>query len=366
MLFSPDQIARRGFLSFFPLVFAAGLFCASLFPVLGQGAVDYTGTGGRHTIQGRIYFLSGRRADAPGLKVKLESMAGGGGTLTLFTDSNGSFSFKNLTAGSYTVVIDAGDDYEAVRETVYIDDPGSSSMRGNSAVGSTPRIFTVPIYLVPKRRTETKSEVVSVALAAAPKAAAELYAKALESDRIQDHEKAVQQLKAALAIYPEFALALNELGVQYLKLGKPDKAAQELATAVKLAPDDFKTRLNYGIALLNQRKFDQAVEELAVALKKNSSIPTAHMYFGIALMSQRKLDQAQQELEAAIGSKSSEVAQAHRYLGGIYWGKREYERAADELETYLKLVPGAADAEQTRGAIRELRGKSGQRKPAKP
>ncbi len=37
---------------------------------------------------------------------------------------------------------------------------------------------------------------------------------------------------------------------------------------------------------------------------------------------------------------------AHRWLGGIYWGRKEYKRAADEIETYLKLTPKAADAEQ--------------------
>jgi regulator of sirC expression with transglutaminase-like and TPR domain len=51
------------------------------------------------------------------------------------------------------------------------------------------------------------------------------------------------------------------------------------------------------------------------------------------------------------------VAVAHKYLGGIYWGLRDYKRAANELETYLKLVPKAADAERTRAAIKDLRTK---------
>jgi regulator of sirC expression with transglutaminase-like and TPR domain len=36
---------------------------------------------------------------------------------------------------------------------------------------------------------------------------------------------------------------------------------------------------------------------------------------------------------------------------------RDYKRAADELETYLKLVPNAADAERTRATIKDLRAK---------
>lgn len=52
------------------------------------------------------------------------------------------------------------------------------------------------------------------------------------------------------------------------------------------------------------------------------------------------------------------MALAHRWLGGIYWGRKEYKRAADEIETYLKLTPKAADAEQLRAMVKDLRSKS--------
>jgi tetratricopeptide (TPR) repeat protein len=337
------------------ILFAASLLGVSFFVALGQGAVDYTGTGGRHTIKGQIYFPSGRRADAPGLKVKLESMTSN--NLSVFVDSTGSFTFKNLTSGAYTIVIEGTNDYDTVREPVYIDDPGSSSMRARTAAGSTPRIFTVPIYLLPKRTAERKAGILNAALATAPKAAADLYLKALESGAAGKNEKAIEQLRSAISLYAQFPLALNELGVQYLRIGHPDKAADALAEAVRIIPEEFQPRLNYGIALLNQRKFALAEEQLRIALQKNDAVPTAHMYLGITLLSMRKLDDAEKELLIAVGSNSSEVANAHRYLGGIYWAKKDYKRAADELETYLKLSPTAADAERTRSAISELRRK---------
>src|SRR5438045_8013039 len=78
----------------------------------GGAGVDSTGTGGRHAIQGRIYFPSGRRSDSP-VKVKLESY--GSGELSVMSDSNGSFGFTGLLAGNYTVVVEGGDEYESVR-----------------------------------------------------------------------------------------------------------------------------------------------------------------------------------------------------------------------------------------------------------
>src|SRR6201995_1815531 len=77
----------------------AALCCIS---VAAQSGVDQTGTGGNHTIQGRIVFPSGRRADVR-LKVRLQSSQSG--ELSIFTDTNGSFPFRSLGAGPYTVII---------------------------------------------------------------------------------------------------------------------------------------------------------------------------------------------------------------------------------------------------------------------
>jgi tetratricopeptide (TPR) repeat protein len=316
------------------------------------GGVDQTGTGGRHTIQGRIYFPSGRRSDVR-LKVKLENFQSG--ELSVMSDPNGSFVFRGLEAGNYTVVVDAGEDYEIARESVYIDTDGNNSRRG-IVLPPVPRLYTVQVTLQLKHEGP-KAAVVNAALAAIPETARELYRKAVESIQAGNTAKAVEQLNAAIASYPEFPLALNELGVQYLRLGQLDKAVATLKQAVKIVPDDFLPRLNYGIALLNQRKFSEAEEQLKTALTKNNSAPTAHMYLGIALAVQRKLDEGQKELDIAIASNSNEVSLAHRYLGGIYLERREFKRAAAELESYLRLVPNAADADVLQQKIKELRNK---------
>jgi tetratricopeptide (TPR) repeat protein len=316
------------------------------------GGVQMSGTGGRHTIQGKIYFPSGRRADLI-VKVTLESS--NVGELSVFADTNGSFSFRNLSGGSYAVVINAGADYEIARESVYIDQISTRTIQGLDTV---PRVITLPIYLQPKFRSdaEKKIGVVNAALANVPKAAADLYLRALEVARTGNSKKAIEDLKAALSQYPDFPLALTELGVQYLKISEPDKAADALATAVKLAPDDFPPRLNYGIALLNQRKFALAEEQFRAALQRTEA-PTARMYLGITLAMQRKLTEAEKELLAAVKLNTAEVNLAHRYLGGVYIATREYKRAATELETYLKLAPKAADAERIRATIADLRNK---------
>jgi len=110
------------------------LFCMSIVGHAqggGGAGVDSTGTGGRHSISGRIMFPSGQRADSR-LKVRLESS--GNGDLNVLADGNGTFMFRGLTAGSYTVVVEGGDYFETARETLYIE-PTLTDPRSNVAIG---------------------------------------------------------------------------------------------------------------------------------------------------------------------------------------------------------------------------------------
>ena len=319
------------------------VFLATMALVVFSGDLRAQGVGGTrglpgssdgvHTIQGRVYSPTGKPVSTP-LKVRLESP--NTSSLQTVTDHDGAFTFPRLQAGDYRVIIEGGTEFETANET-------ASIYRESSPGG---RIVRVDIFMRPKEN-----------FGSVHKDAVDAYKKAQEFDRAGDSKKAIESLNKALAVYPKFGAALNLLGVQYLKMGQADKAAETLDAAVKAAPDEFLPRLNYGIALLNQKKFDLAEQELKAALAKNAASPTGHMYLGIALMNQKRLDEAEKELRVAADSNSNEIAPAHRYLGGIYWGMRDYKRAAEELETYLKLMPNAADAERTRAAIKDLRSK---------
>jgi tetratricopeptide (TPR) repeat protein len=292
-------------------------------------------TGGIHTIQGTVYSPSGKPVSSR-LRVRLDSP--NTGSLQTVTDQDGAFNFGRLEAGDYRLTIEGGSEFENSTET-------ASIYREASSGGRTVKLA---IFMRPKE---------SDTYAGIHKDAVDAYKKAREFDQAGESKKAIESLNKAIAVYPKFGPALNLLGVQYLKLGQPDKAAEALDAAVKAVPDDFLPRLNYGIALLNLKKFESAEEQLRAALAKNNQAPTAHMYLGITLMNLKRLEEAEKEFLVAVSANSKEIAPAHRYLGGIYWGMRDYKRAADELETYLKLMPNAADAERTRAAIKDLRSK---------
>lgn len=350
---------RRASITFLPqsgaLLLILAFITVAPAPVAGQGgSTDSTGTGGRHSIQGRIVFPSGKRAEVR-LKVRLESS--GFGDLVVLSDLNGHFSFRSLTPGNYTVFIEGGDDYQDAREQVFIE-PATVQTRRTTASLPIARPFSVHIYLQPRASTSTKPGVIDATLAALPKPAVQLYEKALELSQNGEHAKAIENLKAAIALSPGFAIAMNELGMQYLIVKEIDRAIATLRSAVELAPSQTTHRLNYGMALLQGMRFELAEAELRQVTKMNDAAPVAHMFLGIALVHLKRLDEGEQALEKSISLTGGKLAKAHYYLGGIYWGRRDYKRAATALEKFLELEPKAANAAQVRATIKELRSKS--------
>lgn len=339
----------------YSIVLTLLLSCTVLTQAQSGGGVDMTGTGGRHSIIGRLIYPSGQRADAR-LKVRLESP--GQGDATVLSDVNGNFSFRQLKAGNYTVIVEGGDYFETYQEQIYIE-PATFAPRTTQGIVPVARPFTLQVYLQNKPGApQSKPGVLNAALASIPKAAVALYDKALESSARNETDAAIDQLKQALGLYPEFGLALNELGIQYMKKGELDKAEEVLLKVIKISPEAAEPSLNYGICLLQQKKFAAAETQLRDAVKRNEYAFTAHLYLGITLIHFTRYTEAEKELRKSVELGGQKASQAHYYLGGLYWKLGSFRQAADELEIFLKLDPKAANAERIRRTIKDLRAKS--------
>lgn len=300
---------------------------------IGAHRGEVAGTGGSGSIRGQVISPSGRTAQTT-IRITLESSNSGSRTASAGED--GVFNFNNLEPGPYTLTVDAGREFEVQRESVYLGG-------GNQNV-------SVPVYL--RLRPESNP-----ALAGVPRPAVDLFLKALEASRKGELEKAVGLLEQAVAHHAQFGLAHGELGLAHLRAGRLDKALESFRAAQKALPEDAEVQLNYGVALTQKKDFPEAEKHLRRALKKMDKSASGHFYLGVALIGLKDIGGAERELQQAVRLGGAQVPSAHRYLGGIYWARKEYKRAADELELYLKLAPKAPDAEQTRSAIKELRGK---------
>ena len=325
------------------------VFSALLIVITGFDAFAQTDpNASRNTIQGDIITPNGQRLDHP----VIVWLSGSRGETSTTSNGNGSFFFRQLGGGRFTVRVDAGDAYEPGTEEVNIADSGSS---GNmSRVG---QIYSVQIHLRLKSNEPITKGVISAN--DPPKAAVDLFNKALESVKDGNRDKAIEQLKAALAIHPTFAAALNGLGVQYLKLGKYEAASEAFTKALKLAPDNFNLHLNNGISLFSLNRHAEAETQFAAALAKNEASGTAHLYRARALIALNRLDDAAIDLKRAIEIGGDDVKLAHRYLAGIYVEKGENVEAVKQLELYLQVSPDSKERDQIKNLIKELNKKTG-------
>jgi Tfp pilus assembly protein PilF len=321
------------------LLFVFGLLCALQLGARAQGIGAHRGetsggTGGTRAIQGHIISPTGR---LPETRIRVTVSSSNGGQQTVAAGEDGVFLFNNLEPGPYELTIDAGKEFEVMRESVFI--------------GGAVQTANVPVYL----RLKPES---NPALAGVPKTAVELYVKAQEAARKGENDKAASLLGEAVKQHPPFGLAHNELGLVYMRTGKLDKALEEYKAAAKALPDDPFVQLNYGTALTQKKEFPEAEKQLRAALKRLDKSAAGHLYLGITLIGLKQHAEAEPELQQAVRLGGDQTALAHKYLGGIYWGRKEYKRAADEIETYLKLAPRAPDAEQLRALVKDLRSKS--------
>ena len=303
------------------------------------------GTGGKNTIQGTIFLPGGQK---PNKRIKVTLKSFSSGDLFIMSDDSGVFSFRRLQGGTYTLVVDAGVEYDVATETVDVIEP---------AVRRQTSGIVVPVYITlqPRGSRSGSTGTVDARTAAIPESARDLYKQAIESEKAGDRNKAIEQLEAALTIFPNFVAALNQLGVQYIALKKWDKASEVLGKAIGIAPDAFHPRLNYGIVLIQTKNYKGAVDELNIAVQKGPTSSTAYFYLGRAKVNLGDYDGAESALRQTITIGGDEAVEAHRYLGAVYIEKHDTVRAADELESYLKLAPTAKDAERIRTIIKDLR-----------
>ena len=294
---------------------------------------------GNNMIQGRIYFPSGQSTTGKTIKISLESVSAFGSMSTI-ADQEGTFSFRNLVNGAFTVVVDAGSEYEKTREPVTFDPNGGG------------RTVQVNIQLHPKVDSSNPL------FANVPDKALNLYQKGSAAAKKGDPKAAAELLSGAVAAYPNFQIALSELGTQYMLLKDMDKAGETFETLIKLKPTDVGAHLNLGIIAFNKKKMDDAESHLRKALELKSAGPTAHYYLGLTLISTKRYGEAEKEFENTVSNGGENLALAHKYLGGLYMQNPDKKQeAANELEKYLTLDPKAADAEKIKGTIKDLRNK---------
>lgn len=311
--------------------------------IIGQIAGGLTETtrtdfGGNSYITGTVFSPSGTPINYR-IRIRLASMTAGEVITT--SDDTGKFVFSKLSIGTYTIAIDGEQDFESVSQQVDI-------LQNRD-------IQNISFRLTPKRKPISKPKAINVENAAVPKKVLDMYDAALALSMVGDHKAAVEQLKLAVAEFPAFMLAYTEMGVQYLRLNELEKADEALQVALKIRPDAYEPLVNRGIVMFRLKRFTEAETLLRSALKAKEQSAVAHFYLGRTFASRKQYDTAEREFNTAIKIGGDQMKEAHRMLASMFLDREDHKRALAELEIYLKLAPQAADAEQLRGVVSELK-----------
>lgn len=303
-----------------------------------------SGLGGSNTIVGTVYTEGGRMNRR--VTVRLTTTMRGDRVAS--TDDNGNFSFRGLTSGTYSIVIEKEKEFEPFVQAVDI-----IQLRG-----SPPQTYTLSVRLKPKGNVLPKPSVVDAAVANLPEKGRTMFRTAQELAKAGNHVGAVEQLLLLTKEFQDFMLGFNELGVEYLRLNQTDNADAAFQQAAKIDPAAFQPKLNRGMLYVMLKRFSEAEPILDNARGLNEQSGSVHYFLGQAKANLGKFDEAEKELTKAVSMGGSEMKEAHRTLAIIYNSRGDKKRAIVELETYLKLNPSAPDAEQLKKVLEQLKSSS--------
>lgn len=335
------------------LLFSAFLVAFPGSDLFAQSRTNSSGTGGIHEIRGKIYLPSGRTVDTP-LEIELQSISNFV-TLKVQSDRDGSYSFRNLAPGNYSVIVKGTDQFEEAREYATIDTEAQGQF---TRVPPIPKVQTVPIYLQFKRGVTLRNEVINAKWSNIPKSTLDHFKRGVDLAQENKDSQAEAELRKAIEISPNFAPAHTELGKLALRSGRPEATVEFCKTAIRYDQTDFDAHLNLGMAYISLKKLDLAEPELVTAAYLDRSAITPHYYLGILFVMKNDLDIAQKAFETAKSLDGGKgLPSIHRYLGRIYLKKDMEKEGIEELETYIKLAPKAQDAEKVKKEILDIKAK---------
>lgn len=304
-----------------------------------------------HFSEKNEFRLDGRVLDSDGNPVRSE--AAGiflQGAITPFSAQsplgpNGMFTFKNVPAGTYTLIVEVPRAGE-MRKTVEV---------GPSFADSRRRIaITLTFDRAGALDRESK---VSAAELSIPDSARQAYSKAEASLSRRDIEGAIACLQRAVEIAPQFASAWNHLGTIAYQTQKYAKAEEYFREALKQDPEAYPPLVNLGGALAAQGKIQESLSINKAAVRVKPNDPLAHVQLGTSYFFLGQLDDAESHLRRAKALDPGHFSYPQITLIEIYARKNRMSNAVAEMEEFLKLHPDSGWAPKIRQLLDTTRAK---------
>ena len=243
-----------------------------------------------------------------------------------FVAGDGTFEFRNVPVGSYTVELGGSNGDAILSATVSLNSNGDR----------------IELRLPEREKAGGPAGTVSVRELQHPLSAKSkrMFAAAQKASEKGEYLKAVEILRGALNDPAAEPYARMNIGVAYVRAGQAEQAVPDLREAVRMMPDDAVARTNLAYALMLTRHVEEAQEEARRALRLDKNNSKARWVMGSILLAKGlRVEEAVEDLRFAC----REIPKARVQLAQFYERNGQRAEAVRELREFL---PQASDQDR--------------------
>ena len=302
-----------------------------------------------YSIVGSVQTFHGDLPDRP-ILVTLQFR--GNTIATTFSDSEGKFSFSELSPNSYHVLVD-DEKYRPADVSIEINPlltnvnmvrvqlvPKDSLGAPRPSLGSNPNLVNSVEFSRPIAKPAIKE-----------------FKKGLESDKDGRANDAIVHYQKAVALAPELYAARNNLGSAYLAKSQFAAAQEQFEQVIKTNPSDAAAYFNLGNLFLLTQKYEEAARWLDQGLSKQPNSPLGHFLLGSLYTRTGKGEEAEKELQACL-QLDPKMLKAHLALVNLFVQRDRPVDAVIHLKQFLKDGPDDPFAPKAREVLKRLEAKT--------
>lgn len=267
-----------------------------------------------------------------------------------YSDGEGNFSFQDLPANLYHVVI---------RQEGYA--PIDAPVDVNPAVQ---HIARVQLELTSEEKQSPFSQRSlagsnpsmvdeSALVNKYPKDARKQYEKATKALQDGKREEAIDHYEKALAIAPDMYFARNNLGSLYLEERRFDDAEKAFQKVIADNQADANAYFNLGNVYLITGRLPEAATAIGEGVKRQPQSALGQFLMGSVLIKQGDPQAGEERLRSALAYDPT-LANAHLALANLYLKQNRNQNAATELTVFLKQSPDSNFAPHARELLKKL------------
>lgn len=235
-----------------------------------------------------------------------------------YVSNDGSFEFRDVPAGAYTVELTTANGDSIHRETINLTAPGDRIEIRLPQTSNKPGPATGTVSVRELKHPLTGK-------------AKKLLLEARKASEKGEYLKAVDLLRGTMNDEAAVPFARMNIGVAYIRAGQPVNAIPELQEAVRLMPDDAVARTNLAYALLLANRAGAAEAECRKAIQLDKNSAKTRWVMGSILLAKGAPAEAVEHLRLA----SREIPKAKVLLAQAYEHNGQKEAAALELRQFL-------------------------------